>query len=58
MGERAVEWIETIKARKRNEKAEKSLKALVPADAIKCHGHGIVVARDRAGRLSIKEQTS
>ena len=54
----AVEWIETIKARKRNEKAEKSLKALVPADAIKCHGHGIVVARDRAGRLSIKEQTS
>lgn len=54
----SVEWTETIKARKRNEKAEKSLKALVPADAVKCHGHGIVIVRDRAGRLSIKEQTS
>lgn len=51
----AVEWIDTIEARKRNEKAEKALKALVPADAIRCAGHGIAVVRDRAGRLSIKE---
>ena len=35
--------------------AEKELKALVPEDAARCFGHGIQIARDRAGRLSIRE---
>jgi hypothetical protein len=35
--------------------AEKDLKGLVPLDAVRCHGHGIEIRRDRAGRLSLKE---
>ncbi len=35
--------------------AEKVLKSLVPVDAKKCHGHGIQITRDRAGRLSLRE---
>jgi predicted phage-related endonuclease len=54
----AAEWAETINARKRNEKAEKSLKAMVPDDAVRCFGHWVIISRDRAGRLSIKEQVS
>ena len=35
--------------------AAKVLKALVPPDAKKCHGHDIQITRDRAGRLSLRE---
>ena len=35
--------------------AEKVLKALVPDDAKRCHGHSIQITRDRAGRLSLRE---
>jgi hypothetical protein len=51
----AVTWITTRQARKDNEAAEKSLKSLVPADAIRCHGHSIEIKRDRANRLSLRE---
>lgn len=51
----AVTWLTTRIARKDNEAAEKALKGLVPADAARCHGHGIEIKRDRAGRLSIRE---
>jgi hypothetical protein len=55
-GEHAAVWLANIEGKKLAEKADKELKALVPADAIKCHGHGIVVRRDRAGRLALREQ--
>jgi predicted phage-related endonuclease len=51
----AVTWITTRQAAKDNAAAEKNLKALVPADAIRCLGHGIEIRRDKASRLSIKE---
>lgn len=51
----AATWITTRQAAKDNAAADKALKALVPADAAKCTGHGIVVSRNRAGSLSIKE---
>lgn len=37
------------------EAAAKDLKALVPSDAARCHGHGVEVKRDRAGRLTVRK---
>lgn len=51
----AAAWLEHRAAKKLADTAEKELKALVPADAIKCHGHGVVIQRDRANRMSLKE---
>lgn len=51
----AADWLANAAAAKTAAKAEKDLKALVPADAAKAHGHGIQITRDRAGRLSLKE---
>lgn len=51
----AAEWIESKPAAEICKDAEKVLKALVPADAKKCHGHDIQITRDRAGRLSLRE---
>lgn len=51
-------WLENIAAKKKADGAEKGLKALVPSDAIKCHGYGVQIMRDRAGRLSLKEMTT
>jgi hypothetical protein len=48
-------WLENFAGKKKAETAEKSLKGLVPSDAARCHGHGIVISRDRAGRLSLRE---
>jgi predicted phage-related endonuclease len=56
-GSEAFVWLENIQSKKLAERAEKSLKAMVPPDAIKCHGHSVVITRDRAGRLSLREQT-
>jgi hypothetical protein len=50
----AETWLSTRKARKDNDAADKALKALVPADAMKCMGHGITVSRSKAGSLSIR----
>lgn len=54
----AVVWIETYRSAKRATAAEKAIKALVPADAVKCTGHGVVVARDARGYLSLREAKS
>jgi hypothetical protein len=51
------EWLSTKDAAASNKTAEKILKALVPEDAKKCHGHSIQITRDRAGRLSLREMT-
>lgn len=51
----AASWIESRDAADRCKTAEKVLKALVPEDAKKCHGHGIQITRDRAGRLSLRQ---
>jgi hypothetical protein len=54
-GAEAVTWITTRQARKDNEAADKALKALVPADAVKCTGHGISASRSKSGSLTIRE---
>ena len=51
-------WLNTKDAAFQNKNAEKILKAVVPEDAKKCHGHGIQITRDRAGRLSLREFVS
>ena len=47
----AADYIETELAADRHEIAKKSLKALVPDDASKCAGHGIVINRTKSGAL-------
>lgn len=54
-GSEAASWLETKDAAKRNEAASKALKGMVPADALRCHGAGVEIKRDKAGRLSLKE---
>jgi hypothetical protein len=51
----AAAWVTTRQAAKDFSAAEKIIKSLVPADAMRCYGHGIEAKRDRANRLSIKE---
>lgn len=51
----AVTWVSTRQAAKDNTAADKAIKAIIPADAAKCFGHGITVSRSKAGSLSIKE---
>lgn len=51
----AATWLETREARKKNETADKAIKALVPPDAAKCIGHCIQVSRSKSGSLSIRE---
>ena len=50
---RAKDWLDTRTAAKTFKDAEKSLKEMVPADAKNAHGSGVIIKRDRAGRLSI-----
>lgn len=54
-GSEAAVWLEHRVSAKKATSAEKELKGLVPADAARCHGHGIEIKRDRAGRLSLRE---
>lgn len=51
----AVTFLTTRAAAKDFAAAEKALKSLVPADAIRVNGGGIECKRDRAGRLSLRE---
>lgn len=51
----AVVWLENREAGKRADAAEKALKSLMPADAARCHGYGVEIIRNRAGRLTLKE---
>lgn len=53
----AVAWVTHRPAFERCRDAEKNLKAIVPEDARKCHGHGVQITRDRAGRLSLRNAT-
>lgn len=57
-GANAATWLGTKQAAKDCAAADKELKTLVPADAIRCFGYGIEIKRDRANRLSIKEKVS
>jgi predicted phage-related endonuclease len=52
----AVTWITTRKAAKDNAAADKAIKAIVPADAIKCFGHGVSITRAKSGALTIREK--
>lgn len=47
----AADYIETKLAADRHEIAKRSLKAIVPDDASKCHGHGVTISRDKRGAL-------
>jgi predicted phage-related endonuclease len=51
----AVTWLTTRQAAKDFAACERDIKASVPADAAKCHGHGIQVTRNKIGSLSIRE---
>lgn len=51
----AARWVQAYGAAQIAKDAEKQLKALVPADAIKAVGHGIIITRNRAGSLTLKE---
>jgi predicted phage-related endonuclease len=53
-GDAAARWLENEKAKKEFDKAVKDIKALVPVDAGKAHGHGIVASRSSSGSLTIK----
>lgn len=44
-------FLDTINAAAQHEAAKKALKELVPADASKCAGHGVIVTRTKAGAL-------
>jgi predicted phage-related endonuclease len=55
-GANAATWITTRAAAKDFEAATKALKSIVPADAIKCAGHGITVSRSKIGSLTIRER--
>ena len=50
----AADWLANIDGKKKAEKAEKELKAMVPADGAICHGHGVKITRDRGGRLTLR----
>jgi hypothetical protein len=52
----AGEYLETKLAADRHATAKDELKALVPADASKCFGHGIIIKRDKRGALRFAEQ--
>lgn len=54
-GHGAAEWLATWPFASRCKDAEKLLKSLVPEDAKKIFGHGVRITRDRAGRLSLRE---
>lgn len=47
----ASDYIETLLPAQRHEAAKKELKALVPDDASKCHGHGVTIKRGKNGAL-------
>jgi predicted phage-related endonuclease len=51
----ADRWLQAYGAAQTAKEAEKYLKSLVPLDAKICYGHGIVIVRNRAGALSLRE---
>jgi predicted phage-related endonuclease len=53
--DQAIAWLNTLMAASENRDAEKILKSRVPEDAKKAFGAGVRITRDRAGRLSLRE---
>src|SRR5215469_15671859 len=51
----ADRWIQAYGAAEIAKTAERALKVMVPADAKICSGHGIIITRNRAGALSLRE---
>ncbi len=51
-------WLESAPARERAKKAEASLKGMMPEDALRAHGYGVEIVRDRAGRLTLRPTTA
>lgn len=50
----AVDWLGTREAAAKHEAKGKEIKALVPEDAAEAFGAGVIVRRDRRGRLSLR----
>ncbi len=53
--EHAATWLANRAGKLLADGAEKSLKALVAPDVARAHGYGVVVSKDRAGRMSLRE---
>lgn len=51
----AASWLENRIAAKKCVVAERTLKSLVPDDATRVVGHGVVITRNRASHLSLRE---
>lgn len=51
----AASWLSTRDAASKFKMAEKTIKELTPANAVRAFGYGIEVKRDKANRLGIKE---
>lgn len=52
----AATWLSTREAAADNAAAAKELKALVPVDAQRVTGHGVIITRNRGGALSLRAQ--
>src|SRR6266436_5977236 len=51
----ATDWLANKESREKFEKAEKSIKEIVPNDASSAIGYGVIARRDRANRISIRD---
>lgn len=54
----ATDWLANYKAAEVAKDAEKALKEIVPADAVKCTGAGVQITVNRAGAKSLREFTA
>jgi predicted phage-related endonuclease len=54
----AQQWLQVCGAMQTAKDSEKILKSLVPADAKKAFGNGVRITRDRANRLSLREDAT
>lgn len=50
-------WLDSHPAAGRCKDAEKILKSLVPEDAKKCFGAGVIITKDRSNRMYLREKT-
>jgi predicted phage-related endonuclease len=53
----APRWLQAVGAVQTATEAAKQIKSVVPPDAKLCYGHGVTVVRNRAGAMSLREQT-
>jgi hypothetical protein len=51
----AAQWLQHNSAAKLFDDAETALKSLVPDDAATCTGYGVVVTRDKANRIRVRD---